>query len=72
MIKSEAYTLREAIVLQAVEDYRTALSGEKVDHKTPEETITEIENFFRSNSFRLLCDIDCEFIISEIRKEFNR
>lgn len=48
MNRNGAYELSNAIVLQAVKDYRAALSGQKVDGKMPNDGIKEIEKFFRS------------------------
>ena len=67
-----AYELSNAIVLQAVKDYRAALSRQKVDGKMPNDVIKEIEKFFRSEYYEVLTKVDCEVIISNIRKEFNQ
>ena len=41
--------LSNAIILQAVKDYRTALGGGKVNGKPPGSVIVEVERFFRSS-----------------------
>lgn len=61
--------LSNAIVAQAVQDYRTALGG-KVDNKSAKDVINECERFFRSPFFNSLTNIDGEYIITNIRKEF--
>ena len=71
MIDNERYReFADAIVLQAVSDYREALGGKKVGGKDPELTIRECENFFRSDRYRVLTTIDGEYLIDNIRKEF--
>lgn len=52
--------LANAIVLSAVKDYRRSSS---------ERTMEEIERFFRSNWFRVLTNIDGEWLIKQLRKE---
>lgn len=49
--------LADAIVVQATRDYRTALRGL---HKNPENTgkLHDLEEFFRSSWFQVLCDLD--------------
>ena len=55
--------LAEAIVLQAVKDYRKAL---KCDHRS---TKRECERFFRSGWFKRLTTIDGEDLIQRLRSE---
>lgn len=64
--------LSNAIILQAVKDYRTALGGGKVNGKPPGSVIVEVERFFRSSWFDVLTDVDGEVLIEKIRKEFAR
>ena len=55
--------LANAIVLQAVEDYRTALmAGEENKAKA-------CENFFRSEYYMILTNVNGENLIKQIRKE---
>ena len=71
MIDNERYEeLANAIVLQAVSDYRDALRGKKVGGKDPELTIRECENFFRSDRYCIITTVDGEYLIQNIRKEF--
>lgn len=55
--------LSNAIVLQAVKDYRTALQ------KNDTHVIYECEHFFRSPWFFTLTNVDGEFLIEKLRKE---
>ena len=52
--------LANAIVLQAVKDYR--LSDD-------EQELQEIERFFRSGWFGVLSKVDPEYLITKLRKE---
>ncbi len=52
--------LANAIILQAVKDYRLA---------DDEQHLQEIECFFRSGWFGVLSKVDPEFLIKELRKE---
>ena len=55
-----------AIILQAVKDYRTALSDENTSG------IKECERFFRSDWFTFLTDVDGEIIIRQVQREITR
>lgn len=63
--------LANAIILQVVKDYRKALSGCKVEKRDSKSVIAECERFFRSEWFRELTDIDGEYLITRIRKEYG-
>lgn len=52
--------LANAIILQAVKDYRLT---------DDERELQEIERFFRSGWFGVLSKVDPEFFIKELRKE---
>ena len=54
--------LANAIVLQAVKDYR--LTDDEAE-------LAEIESFFRSDWFGVLTDVDPEYLIRRLRKEKN-
>ena len=61
MIKSYE-NLANAIILQAVNDYRNTNSlGKQAD----------IERFFRSRWFSILTSIDPEFLITKLKKEVS-
>lgn len=63
--------LANAIVLQAVKDYREALGILRFSPKDKDAGISknEIERFFRSGWFGLLTNINPEMLISRLRKE---
>ena len=61
--------LANAIILQAVTDYRNALDGFGYNHKPPEAVITEIEKFFRSSGYRMLTKVKGEYLMEQLRKE---
>lgn len=61
--------LADAIVLQAVEDYRLALGGKAVRGESPERVINDVEKFFRSDWFYMLTLLDGEILIKKLRKE---
>ena len=52
--------LANAIVLQAVKDYRLT---------DDEQELQEIERFFRSGWFGVLSKVDPEYLIRQLRKE---
>lgn len=55
--------LANEIVLRAVEDYRLALKHHVQD------VIAECERFFRSRWYRVLTNVDGEFLIQKLRNE---
>ena len=55
--------LANAIVLQAVKDYRMT---------DDERELKEIERFFRSDWFGVLTDVDPEYLIRRLRKEKDK
>ena len=55
--------LANAIVLQAVKDYRLTDN---------EAELAEIERFFRSDWFGVLTDVDPEYLIRRLRKEKDK
>ena len=61
--------LANAIVKQAADDYRSALKGNLVGGKPPEEVIPKIEKFFRSEWYRTLTKVDADYLLEELRKE---
>ena len=52
--------LAQAIILQAVKDYRLT---------DDEQEVAEIERFFRSGWFGVLSKVDPEYLIKKLRKE---
>ena len=64
--------LSNAIILQAVKDYRSALSGRDVNGRDSKSVIAECERFFQSEWFSSLTKIDCKYLMENIRKEFEK
>ena len=62
--------LANAIVLQAVKDYRAALRGQGCCWKSAEHTVMECEEFFRSEYYRILTKLDGEMLISKLQEEY--
>jgi len=71
MTNEDLENLTNAIILQAVKDYRSALSGCKVNGRGSESAIAECERFFQSEWFNLLTNIDSKYLMDTIRKEFD-
>ena len=63
--------LANAIVLQAVKDWRTAVKHLKHHPKSESSRLTkeETERFFRSEWFKVLTTADGNYIIKMLRKE---
>ena len=66
--------LANAIVEQAVEDYRKAQARIKAnpmiaDHAKVE--LSQLEQFFRSQWFEALTDVDGQLILSRLKKEVS-
>ena len=57
--------LANAIIVQAVSDYRGLLTGSK---PTATVNILEVERFFKSEWFRILTKVDGIKLMTEIRK----
>ena len=68
----EAYcNLANAIVIQAADDYRKALDGKTYSNKKPKTVIKEVEKFFHSAWYRMLTNIDGDFLIEQLHREHN-
>ena len=63
--------LAQAIILQAVEDYRTCrrLVRRKPNQVEAQKMIREVEAFFRSRWFMQLSDADGTMILEALKKE---
>lgn len=63
--------LANAIVLQAVSDYRAALKKVKKNPKNRDaiDEVLQIEKFFRSEWYQVLTSVDGEYLIDRLRKE---
>ena len=66
--------LTNAIVLQAVADYRVALKKIKAHPKNREaiSEALEIEKFFRSGWYSQLTDVDGEYLIRRLQDEIRQ
>lgn len=68
----DAYTkLANAIIEQAVKDYRVALRTlkKKKDNEAAERVKRDVERFFRSRWFETLTNIDPKMLISKLKDE---
>lgn len=65
--------LANAIILQAVKDYRMALKSLKVNsrNRTVQTDKAEIERFFRSQWYSTLTDVNGEMLILSLQKEVD-
>ena len=63
--------LANAIIIQAVKDYRTALRGHRVVGRTPYGTIKDCEKFFKSEWFKILSKVDGRLLMSKLKKEYE-
>ena len=63
--------LTNAIVLQAAKDYRKALKGFSLNGKSSTAVVADCERFFRSEWYRQLTNVDGEYLIINIRKEYG-
>ena len=69
---NEAYeNLANAIVIQAVKDYRKALERMKnfSYSRTAVYIKREVEKFFRSDWYKTLTSVDAEFLIKKLNRE---
>ena len=66
--------LGNAIILQAVKDYRMALRKVKKNPKNREaiDEALQIERFFRGPLFGVITDLDPEFLIDKLQEEIRR
>lgn len=63
--------LTNAIILQAVKDYRNALKGLSLNGKSSAAVIADCERFFRSEWYSQLTNVDGEYLIATVRKEYG-
>ena len=66
--------LANAIILEAVKDYRTARRRVRArpGQKLSQAMIREVERFFRSRWFAQLTDVNGETLLTQLRKEVVR
>ena len=65
--------LANAIVIQAAKDYRKALKTLKryPRYEPAKAVVAEVEEFFRSDWYRVLTSVDGDMLIRKIRREIN-
>lgn len=65
--------LANAIILQAVSDYRAALKKVKKNPNNRDaiDEALQIEKFFRSEWYQVLTAVDGEYLIDRLRKEVS-
>ena len=65
--------LANAIVLQAVNDYRAALKKVKKNpnNRTALDEALQIERFFKSQWYQVLTTVDGEYLINRLRREVS-
>ena len=65
--------LANAIIIQAVKDYRNALKTLKryPRYEPAKKVVAEVEEFFRSDWYRMLTSVDAEMLMRKIRREIN-
>ena len=65
--------LANAIVIQAVKDYRKALKTLKryPRYEPAKAVVAEVEEFFRSEWYRTLTSVDADMLMTKIRREIN-
>lgn len=62
--------LANAIVIQAVADYRRLRDGKKLTHHASTKyTLLELEKFFKSKWFDLLTRVDGELLLERLQAE---
>ena len=66
--------LANAIILQAVKDYRDALKKlkKRPRYEPAKDMISEVERFFHSDWYRELTSVDGNFLIEKLRSEVRR
>ena len=65
--------LANAIIIQAVKDYRNALKTLKryPRYEPAKKVVAEVEEFFRSEWYRTLTSVDADMLMTKIRREIN-
>lgn len=65
--------LANAIIIQAVKDYRNALKTLKryPRYEPAKKVVAEVEEFFRSEWYRTLTSVDADMLMRKIRREIN-
>jgi hypothetical protein len=63
--------IANAIVEQAVGDYRKALRGRGYHGKSAKKVILEVEQFFHSLYFEILTKVDGDYLLEKLQQEYN-
>ena len=65
--------LANAIIIQAVKDYRKALKTLKryPRNEPAKAVVEEVEEFYRSEWYRTLTSVDADMLMRKIRREIN-
>lgn len=65
--------LANAIIIQAVKDYRNALKTLKryPRYEPAKAVVAEVEEFFRSEWYRTLTSVDADMLMTKIRRGIN-
>ena len=65
--------LANAIIIQAVKDYRNALKTLKryPRYEPAKKVVAEVEEFFHSEWYRTLTSVDADMLMRKIRREIN-
>ena len=65
--------LANAIIIQAVKDYRNALKTLKryPRYEPAKKVVAEVEEFFRSEWYRTLTSVDADMLMRKIRREIT-
>ena len=72
MIRDWEKILGNHIVLQAVNDYRNSLRGQKVDNCVSiVKMIEDCEKFFKSDWFGMLTKLDGELLLTQLQEEYE-
>lgn len=61
--------LKQAIIIQATEDYREALHGRRIEGRTARQTIRELDKFFASDWYYRLTKIDGNFVKRKLQSQ---
>ena len=62
--------LAEAIIKQAADDYARALRGEYVRGRKPEKMIAEVRDFFFSDWYALMTNVDPHYLVEQLDKAY--
>ena len=71
MDDSACVNLGNAIIMQAVKDYRHALGSAGRGNRGARAEVRECEEFFRSGWFGKLTKIDPEYLIKRLKEEYQ-